>query len=107
MPGNIGGMNWAGLAYDATHDLLILPTNHLAAEIRLIPRADFESLRDSKDKRKIDGDWEFAPQRGTPYGMMRRFLLSPKRIPCTAPPCGTMLAITASTGENTWQAPLA
>ena len=106
MPGNIGGMNWGGLAYDPVHDLLILPTNHLAAEIRLIPRADFESLRNSRDKRKIDGDWEFAPQRGTPYGMMRRFLLSPKRVPCTPPPWGTLLAITASTGEKKWEVPL-
>ncbi len=105
MPGNIGGMNWGGLAYDSTHDLLILPTNHLAAEVRLIPRADFEGLRDSKGRR-IDGDWEFANQRGTPYGVMRRFLLSPKRVPCTPPPWGTLLAITASTGEKKWEVPL-
>lgn len=106
MPGNIGGMNWGGLAYDSIHDLLVLPTNHLAVEIRLIPRADFESLRDSQSKRKIDGDWEFAPQHGTPYGMMRRFLLSPKRIPCTPPPWGTLLAINASTGDKKWEVPL-
>ena len=105
MPGNIGGMNWGGLAYDAAHDLLVLPTSHLAAEIRLIPRADFASLRDSKG-RKIDGDWEFAHQHGTPYGVMRRFLLSPKRVPCTPPPWGTLLAITASTGEKKWETPL-
>jgi len=106
MPGNIGGMNWGGLAYDAAHDLLILPTSHLAAEVRLIPRADFKGLRDSQDKRKIDGDWEFANQHGTPYGVMRRFLLSPKRVPCTAPPWGTLLAIIASTGEKKWEVPL-
>jgi quinoprotein glucose dehydrogenase len=104
MPGNIGGQNWGGMTYDAVHDLLILPTNHLAAEVRLIPRSDFESLRNSRN-RKLDGDWEFAPQHGTPYGMMRRILLSPKRIPCTAPPWGTLLAISASTGEKKWEVP--
>lgn len=105
MPGNVGGQNWGGMAYDAVHDLLILPQNHIAAEVRLIPRADYESLRDSRG-RKIDGDWEFAPQRGAPYGMMRRLLLSPKRLFCTPPPWGTLLAIQASTGDKKWEVPL-
>lgn len=105
IPGNIGGQNWGGFAYDPNADLLVLPTNHLAAEVRLIPRADYEELRSSRG-RKIDGDWEFAPQRGTPYGMMRRFLFSPKRLPCTPPPWGTLVAITASTGEKKWEVPL-
>lgn len=105
MPGNIGGMNWGGMTYDPQHDLLVLPSNNLAAEMRLIPRADFESMRESKGRR-LDGDWEFAPQRGTPYGMMRRLLLSPKRLPCTAPPWSRLIAISASTGEKKWEVPL-
>jgi|SRR5579875_2167056 len=105
LPGNIGGQNWGGMAYDALNDLLILPQNHIAAEARLIPRADFDSLRDSRGRR-IDGDWEFAPQRGAPYGLMRRLLLSPKRIPCTSPPWGTLVAIQASSGEKKWEVPL-
>lgn len=104
-PGNIGGQNWGGFAYDPQNDLLVLPTNHLAAEVRLIRRADYEGLRSSRG-RKIDGDWEFAPQRGTPYGMMRRLLLSPKRLPCTPPPWGTLVAIKASSGEKKWEVPL-
>jgi quinoprotein glucose dehydrogenase len=104
LPGNVGGQHWGGMTYDAAHDLLILPVNNLAAEIRLIRREDYEKLRDSRD-RKLDGDWEFAPQHGTPYAMMRRILLSPKRIPCTAPPWGTLLAISASTGEKRWEIP--
>ena len=105
LPGNVGGQNWGGMTYDPTHDLLILPANNLAAEVRLIRRDDYASLRDSRD-RKLDGDWEFAPQHGTPYGMMRRLLLSPKRIPCTTPPWGTLVAISASTGDKKWQVPV-
>lgn len=105
MPGNIGGMNWGGMTYDPDHDLLVLPSNNIAAEVRLIPRADFESMRDSRN-RKLNGDWEFAPQRGTPYGMMRRLLLSPKRLPCNAPPWGTLIAISAASGEKKWEVPL-
>lgn len=105
LPGNIGGQNWGGMTFDPLHGLLILPTNHLAAEVRLVPREDYESLRNSRN-RKIDGDWEFAPQRGTPYGMMRRILLAPNRVPCTPPPWGTLLAISVDTGEKKWEVPL-
>jgi quinoprotein glucose dehydrogenase len=104
-PGNVGGMNWGGMAFDPTRNLLVLPSSHLAAEVRLIPRADFEGLENSRG-RTIDGDWEFARQTGTPYGMMRRMLLSPKRVPCTPPPWGTLLAIDTRTGDKKWEVPL-
>src|SRR5207253_9742947 len=92
---------WSGAAYDETHQLLIVPTNNLAAEVRLIPRADFDSERRSAG-RSLTGDWEFARQQGTPYGMMRRFLRSPGGSPCSPPPWGTLNAIDANTGEIKW-----
>ncbi len=104
LPGNIGGQNWGGMAYDPVSNLLILPQNHIAGEIRLIPRSEYESNFNSRGRR-LNGDWEFAPQHGTPYGMMRRLLLSPKRLPCTAPPWGTLLAIDPRTGEKKWETP--
>ncbi len=105
IPGNIGGQNWGGMAYDPLHNLLLLPENHIATEVKLIPRADYESNRNSGGRR-LNGDWEFAPQRGTPYGMMRRMLLSPKGLPCTAPPWGTLLGLDPSAGEKKWEVPL-
>ncbi len=105
MPGNIGGMAWGGAAYDSAHDLLVLPTNHLASEVRLIPR-DQMADRTGSNARKLNGDWEIAEQRGTPYGMMRRLLLSPGGLPCTPPPWGTLIAIKASTGQRQWEVPL-
>jgi len=105
MPGNIGGMNWGGFALDPASGLLILPSNHLAAEVRLIKREDFDALRESRG-RSIDGDWEFARQRGTPYGMMRRLLVGPKHLPCTAPPWGTLIAIDVRSGDKKWEVPL-
>lgn len=106
LPSVVGGMNWGGAAYDKNHDLLILPSNHIAGVVRLIPREEFDGRIRETRARKLNGDWEFARQRGTPYGMMRRILLSPKGIPCTAPPWGTLLAIKASTGEKQWEVPL-
>jgi quinoprotein glucose dehydrogenase len=105
VPGNVGGMNWGGAAYDPAHDLLILPASNLAAQVRLIAREDYAKERSAN--RDLHGDWEFAPQRGTPYGMARRFLLAPKyHMPCSPPPWGVLTAINASTGELKWQVPL-
>ena len=105
LPGNVGGMNWGGFAFDASRNLLILPDNHIASEVRLVPRAQFDELRSAKD-RKLDGDWELAPQKGTPYGMMRRLLLSPRGLPCTAPPWSTLVALDVTTGSKKWDVPL-
>lgn len=104
VPGNVGGMAWGGAAYDPVHRLLIIPTNNLAAEVRLIPRADFTRERETAG-RDLNGDWEFGEQRGTPYGMARRLLRSPGGLPCTAPPWGVLNAINADTGEKKWSVP--
>jgi quinoprotein glucose dehydrogenase len=102
VPGNIGGMAWGGAAYDRTHDLLVIPNNRFVAEVRLIPRASFDKER--SEGRNLGGDWEFAAQRGTPYGMARRFVLSPgHKLPCNRPPWGMLTAVSARTGEVKWE----
>ena len=104
IPGNIGGVAWSGAAYDPGRRLLLIPTNNFAAQVRLIPRADFARERASAG-RNIIGDWEFAQQRGTPYGMARRFLRSPGGLPCNAPPWGVLNAVDADTGQKKWSVP--
>ncbi len=104
IPGNIGGMAWGGAAYDPDRRLLFIPTNNLAAEVRLIRRADFARERETAG-RNLNGDWEFAEQRGTPYGMARRFLRSPGGLPCNAPPWGVLNAIDADSGQKKWSVP--
>ena len=105
LPGNVGGMNWGGFAFDAGRGILVLPQNHLASEVKLIPRADYGEISSSRD-RKLDGDWELAPQKGTPYGMMRRLLVSPKFLPCTPPPWSTLIALNIDSAELKWEVPL-
>ena len=104
LPGNIGGMAWGGAAYDPAHRLLLIPTNNLGAEVRLIPRGDFARERETEG-RNINGDWEFAEQRGTPYGMARRLLRAPSGLPCIAPPWGVLNGVDADTGEVKWTTP--
>ena len=104
MPGNVGGMAWGGMAHDRVNDLLVMPVNNLAAEVRLIPREATEAERQAG---RLSGDFEYPPQRGTPYAMVRRLLLGPNtRLPCTPPPWGTLAAVKAATGEIAWQVPL-
>jgi quinoprotein glucose dehydrogenase len=105
IPGNVGGMAWGGAAYDPGSHLLFIPVNNFAAEVRLILRADFDR-EEAAAGRDLSGDWEFAPQRGTPYGMARRLLRSPGGAPCTPPPFGTLNAVDADTAEVRWTVPL-
>lgn len=104
IPGNVGGVAWGGMAHDRVNDLLITSVNDLAAEVRIVPRATEATERSAG---RLSGEYEFHPQRGTPYGVVRRFLLGPStRLPCTPPPWGTLVAVKASTGEIAWRVPL-
>jgi quinoprotein glucose dehydrogenase len=104
IPGNVGGMAWGGIAHDRVNDLLIMPVNKIAAEVRLIPR---DNVAAGQQAGQLSGDFEYAPQRGTPYGLVRRLLLGPKTLlPCTPPPWGILTAVKAGTGEIAWRTPL-
>jgi quinoprotein glucose dehydrogenase len=102
VPGNVGGFAWGGMAHDRANGLLVMPVNNLAAEVRLIPRADLDEQR-----QRLAPDFELHLQRGTPYALVRRFLFGPRTmLPCTPPPWGTLTAVRAATGEIAWQVPL-
>lgn len=98
-PGNIGGSYWGGMGWDPVHSLLIGPTNRLAFVVRQIPRASLE------DEAQRAPESDFGRQAGTPYGMRRDPLLSPKGIPCNPPPWGTVDAIDLGTGAKKWESP--
>ncbi len=97
VPGNLGGMNWSGYAFDPQRNLLIVNTNSLPARVRLIPQ---DKVKDNTE----DGD--LGRQRGAPYAMLRRFLQSPSDLPCGPPPWGTLAAVDMNEGKIRWQVPL-
>jgi quinoprotein glucose dehydrogenase len=100
VPGNVGGLHWGGVAWDAKNRLLIAPINRLPAIIRLVPREGFASARKEFPSR------ETTEQSGTPYGMSREFFRTPAGMPCTAPPWGELVAVRADDGEIAWRVPL-
>jgi quinoprotein glucose dehydrogenase len=93
-------MNWSGYAFDPEHNLLIVNSNNLPARVRLIPRQQFNDPAQRIEK----GD--YSEQAGSPYGMFRRFLLSPSGLPCGMPPWGLLTAVDLDKGAIRWQVPL-
>lgn len=102
IPGNGGGSNWGGIGWDAERQVAIANTMHFPFVVALIPRDDFESVRDSG---RYAGA-EFSPQIGTPFGMRRMPLMSSWEMPCVKPPWGTLAAVDMAAGKILWQVPL-
>ena len=101
-PGFGGGMNWSSVSHDPVRGLVIANTNRLAFGVTLVPRDRYEQERSTGAR----PGREFAPQRGTPYGMYREPLLSPRGLPCNPPPWGALTAVDLTTGDVRWEVPL-
>jgi quinoprotein glucose dehydrogenase len=101
-PGNVGGMNWSGYAFDPQHNLLFVNTNNVAAEMGVVAADKYWNAADNNK-----GDLEYTQQYGAPYGMFRTFLFAKAhRLPCVPPPWGTLAAVDMVQGTIRWQVPL-
>lgn len=100
-PGWAGGVNWGGIAVDPQRQLAIVPVMDLPMQAALIPRAQF----DWKNEKNFP-DQDFNEMEGTPYGLRRGALLSPKGTPCLAPPWGRLVAVNLRTRTAEWERPL-
>jgi quinoprotein glucose dehydrogenase len=101
-PGNAGGSNWGGIAFDPQRQLAIANTMNLPFVVALVPRAELAAQRASEEYK----GFEFARQNGTPYGMRRKSFTSGLGIPCVKPPWGTLAAVDMERGTIKWQIPL-
>jgi quinoprotein glucose dehydrogenase len=103
-PGNLGGMNWSGGAFDPKRQLFVTNVNNLAMEVHLIPREQYLPLEQAAEEGRFRGD--VSPQHGTPYGMSRQAVVSPQGVPCVPPPWGELVAVDLSSATIRWRVPL-
>jgi quinoprotein glucose dehydrogenase len=105
-PGNVGGVNWGGAAWDPARNLLVANTNRVAAVMKVIPRDSMQAAIDRRKETETAWGGEFAPQRGAPYGMHREWLVAPTGQPCNPPPWGALVAFDLGTGTVRWESAL-
>jgi quinoprotein glucose dehydrogenase len=105
LPSNVGGAHWGGIAFDPLNDVVVVPTNRIAAVITLIPRAAFESMRGRQTTGERIGT-EYAAMRGTPFVLKRELFFGPSGAPCTPPPFGSLTAVSLRSGQIKWSVPL-
>ena len=103
-PGNLGGMNWSGGAFDPKGQLFVTNVNNLAMEVHLIPREQYLPHEQAAEEGRFRGD--VSPQHGTPYGMSRQAVVSPQGFPCVPPPWGELVAVDLSSATIRWRVPL-
>jgi quinoprotein glucose dehydrogenase len=95
-----GGVNWGGMAFDATRQLAFVNTSSAMHLVTLIPADRVAAAR------RAEPDREISPQKGAAYGMRRVVLQSPIGLPCNPPPWGQLHAIDMKTGQMAWEVPL-
>ena len=96
-PSNIGGINWGGVAVDPGRRLIVTRSSNVPYLVRLIKREEFTGRRGN------EFDVELATQRGMPFAMARKPLLSSWGLPCNKPPWGMLTVIDIERGEQLWQ----
>ncbi len=105
MPSNIGGAHWGGVAFDPASQIVVVPTNRIAAVITLLPR-DAEATKRAREAKSGERlGLEFASMHGSPYVLKREFFAAGGR-PCAPAPLGSLHAINLATGKTVWNVPL-
>jgi len=87
----VGGMDWGGLAFDPSRNLIIVNSNNVIGAHHLAPH---------------QGSDGYSPLIGTPYRQVYDNMMSIFGAPCNAPPWGRLTAINITTGKKVWEVPL-
>jgi quinoprotein glucose dehydrogenase len=95
-----GGVNWGGLAFDPTRDIVYVNTSSAIHLVTLIPRDRVKATHEAELKLEV------GPNLGAPYGVSRQVLVSGLGLPCNPPPWGVLHAIDMRDGRQLWAVPL-
>jgi quinoprotein glucose dehydrogenase len=100
-PGTAGATNWGGVAVDPRNAILYVNASRIVQLIRLIPRAEYDSL----DATTGGNEEGYSPQEGSPYGIYLTDWSNWAGMPCWEPPFGTFSAYDLKTGELLYETP--
>ncbi|WP_428926064.1 membrane-bound PQQ-dependent dehydrogenase, glucose/quinate/shikimate family [Marinibacterium sp. SX1] len=103
-PGSLGGLNWGGLSYDPTANVLFVNDMRLGLWVHMEPQDTGAQASDGSEA--VNAGMGAVPLKGTPYSVMKNRFLSPLGIPCQEPPFGTLTAIDMDSQQVAWEAPL-
>lgn len=96
-PGNVGVMNWGGVAVDPERQALFTGAKYLAFVSTLIPREEVEEGQGSASEQGLQAN------SGAPYAVELGPLLSVLGLPCQAPSWGDVAGIDLQTAEVVWK----
>ncbi|WP_447928188.1 glucose/quinate/shikimate family membrane-bound PQQ-dependent dehydrogenase [Vreelandella sp. EE27] len=98
-PGNVGVMNWGGVAIDPQRQALFTGAKYLAFVSTLVPRDEVEGEQGSASEQGLQ------PNAGAPYAVELGPLLSIFNLPCQAPSWGDVAGIDLQSAEVVWKHP--
>jgi len=90
-PISLGGMDWGGITYDPSRNILVVNSNNILGAHHLAPHK---------------GSGGYSPLIGTPYRQVYDDMMSMFGAPCNAPPWGRLTGINMTTGKKIWEVPL-
>jgi quinoprotein glucose dehydrogenase len=96
-PGNVGVMNWGGVAVDPERQALFTGAKYLAFVSTLVPREEVEEGQGSASEQGLQ------PNAGAPYAVELGPLLSVLGLPCQAPSWGDVAGIDLQNAEVAWK----
>ncbi|MFI0472545.1 glucose/quinate/shikimate family membrane-bound PQQ-dependent dehydrogenase [Halomonas sp. HMF6819] len=98
-PGNVGVMNWGGVAVDPERQTLFTGAKYLAFVSTLVPREEVEGEQGSASEQGLQAN------AGAPYAVELGPLLSIFNLPCQAPSWGDVAGIDLQNAEVVWKHP--
>lgn len=98
-PGTWGGMNWSGMAWDPSRQMLVMTIVRLATVVQLHRRGATDTVPDRPGRHSLD-------QEGTPFVASRAPFVAASGVPCSPPPWGMLVALHVPTGHIRWKRPL-
>ena len=96
-PGNVGVMNWGGVAVDPERQALFTGAKYLAFVSTLVPREQVEEGQGSASEQGLQIN------AGAPYAVKLGPLLSVLGLPCQAPSWGDVAGIDLQSNEVVWK----